>query len=332
MAVDRRGVLGLAFTALMVGCAGPGEGREPVTDQFWRLFRDAFIDASGRVVDTGNGGISHSEGQGYGLLMAAIAGDRATFERLIDWTEAHLAASETGLFIWKYDPHAPDPLADRNNATDGDILIAWALDRAAARWRNAGWAARAAEIRRAIRRHLVIRHQSRTLLLPAMHGFLGDDALVLNPSYFIWPALDSFAQSDGDGGWDAVIGDCQTVLGQARFGAHGLPCDWIEIGRDGAVSPARGRPPRFGYDAVRIALYAMAGRRTALAAPIAAFWQAEGDHPPAWIDVISGERAGWALPAGGMAIARRLLGQRPVPQAIDTDYYSAALQVLAGAL
>ena len=32
---------------------------------------------TGRVVDTGNGLISHSEGQGYGMLLAVAAGDRA---------------------------------------------------------------------------------------------------------------------------------------------------------------------------------------------------------------------------------------------------------------
>src|SRR4051794_27013126 len=41
----------------------------------WLAFRRAFVAADGRVVDSGNGGISHSEGQGVGLLFSATWDD-----------------------------------------------------------------------------------------------------------------------------------------------------------------------------------------------------------------------------------------------------------------
>ena len=34
-----------------------------------------------------------------------------------------------GLFSWKWSPNTSDPVPDKNNAADGDILIAWALMR-----------------------------------------------------------------------------------------------------------------------------------------------------------------------------------------------------------
>jgi endoglucanase len=333
--LNRRSLLVSLGCAMVISCARPGVGREPAADNFWTLFRGAFVDASGRVVDTGNGNISHSEGQGYGLLLAVLAGDRATFEKMLSWTEGNLARPDVALFTWKYDPRLPDPVADPNDATDGDILIAWALAEAAKRWGGHGWAARSEAIRSAIHQHLVIMRHGRHLLLPGRIGFAQGDTVTLNPSYFIWPALDLFAALDGEATWSAVISDAQSVLREAKFGAWGLPCDWIQIGADSKVVPSLAHPPRFGYDAIRIPLYAIAGRRASLAQPEAEFWRSAGGaggHPPAWIDVTTGERADYPLSAGGMAILRRTLGLPPGPEALDTNYFSAALQALVRAL
>jgi len=330
--IDRRSILASLTSVLVIACSRPGVGREEAADSFWTVFRNAFVDASGRVVDSGNGGISHSEGQGYGLLLAVLAGDRRAFQSILDWTEANLARQDTALFTWKYDPRGGDPVSDPNNATDGDLLIGWALAQAAQRWDGQVWAARSGAIRAAIRAQLVIKRHDRHLLLPGRIGFSGADVVTLNPSYFIWPALDAFAALDGDAVWGPVISDAEAIVREAGFGASRLPCDWIEIGTDGKVVPSRSHPPRFGYDAIRIPLYAMAGRRASLVQPVADFWRAAGDHPPAWIDVTNGARAPYPLSAGGMAIVRRTLGQPPAPEALDTDYFSAALQALTRAL
>ena len=47
----------------------------------WTDFKSRHIQQDGRVVDNGNGGISHSEGQGYALVLAELAGDREVFDR-----------------------------------------------------------------------------------------------------------------------------------------------------------------------------------------------------------------------------------------------------------
>ena len=52
---------------------------------------------------------------------------------------------------------------------------------------------------------------------------------------------------------------------------------------------------------------------------------------PAWVDVQSGEVAPYALSAGGMAIAGKIMGL-PQPVGLSTDYYAASLQMLAGKL
>ena len=50
----------------------------------WSAYKARFVRSEGRVVDDANGGISHSESQGYGLLLAYLAGDRVAFETIFD--------------------------------------------------------------------------------------------------------------------------------------------------------------------------------------------------------------------------------------------------------
>ncbi len=77
------------------------------------------------MIDRTNGGVSHSESQGYGMLLAVAANDRAAFEAIWAWTQAHLYVRGDNLASWKWDPAATPHVADPNNATDGDLLIAW---------------------------------------------------------------------------------------------------------------------------------------------------------------------------------------------------------------
>jgi endoglucanase len=138
--IDRRGFgfgLLVAFTA---ACAPGRQSKAMGAGGDWDTFKARFLDPSGRIVDPQNGGISHSEGQSYGLVLALEAEDRATFELIADWTNDNLLRSDVALHAWKYDPSSPDRVPDRNNATDGDILIAWALERAGRQWGGANGA------------------------------------------------------------------------------------------------------------------------------------------------------------------------------------------------
>ena len=96
-------------------------------EEAWEAFRDRFILSDGRVVDTSNGGVSHTEGQGWGLLFAVAWDNRHTFDRILDWTGRPLCRPGDALYAWRYMPNAAVPVPDGNNATDGDLFIAWAL-------------------------------------------------------------------------------------------------------------------------------------------------------------------------------------------------------------
>lgn len=55
---------------------------------------------------------------------AVANNDRPAFDKLWQWTDNTLRNKSNGLFYWRYNPVAPDPIADKNNASDGDTLIA----------------------------------------------------------------------------------------------------------------------------------------------------------------------------------------------------------------
>ena len=76
--LGRRDLLLALGGAALVPAAARGA---PAADA-WPAFKARYMAPEGRIVDTGNGGISHSEGQGYGMLLAEAAGDRAAFDRL----------------------------------------------------------------------------------------------------------------------------------------------------------------------------------------------------------------------------------------------------------
>lgn len=322
----------------------PWGGAAPEDLAEWEAFKARYIRPEGRAVDTGNGGISHSEGQGFTLLLAESMDDRATFERALDWTRQNLRRRGDALLAWRWKPGVPRPTAeDLNNATDGDLLVAWALLRGASRWGVPGWRAEAREAIATIRRRLVLEVAGQLVLLPGLQGFTHAGHVVVNPSYLVFGALRAFAAADDRAFWRRVEADGLALLRQARFGRWRLPADWVSVSRsDGRVAPAEGWPPRFSWDAIRVPLYlAWAGLHgePPLAAA-ASFWtDAAHDEMPAWADLRSGAVSPYAATAGVAAIAglsvaaasgrppnRALLARMLVAEA--PDYYGAALVLL----
>jgi len=227
----------------------------------WTAYRARFVDKSGRIIDTGNGKASHSEGQGYGMLLAAAAADRSSFDAIWSWTKENLMVRPDRLAAWKWDPDTKRA-DDKNNATDGDILIAWALAEAAELWDSPNYlsAARGVTddiIEKAIR----IAPGQGHILMPAARGFSryeSPDGPVVNLSYWVFPAFPRLAQINPRFDGRALTIDGLELLRRGRFGALELPPDWLslESEADGAKPvPAQNFPRRFGYDSIRIPLY-----------------------------------------------------------------------------
>lgn len=224
--------------------------------QAWSAYKTKFLDASGRIVDDGNGNISHSEGQGYGMLLAYLADRPADFEQIWYFTRTELLLRDDGLAAWRWSPDSTPHVTDINNASDGDILIAYALALAGAGWKRGDYTTAATEIARKLLVEVVIEADGKTLLLPAASGFAAadrEDGPVINPSYLIFEAFPVLAKLAPSEKWQKLSVDGLAVLRQARFGPRRLPSDWVSM--KGTPRPADGFAPEFGYNSLRIPLY-----------------------------------------------------------------------------
>jgi len=229
-----------------------------ISSSDWESYRSRFVDDSGRVIDNANGNISHSEGQGYGLLLAYAAGDRRTFEKIWAFTLTEFLIRDDGLAVWKWDPSARPRVSDPNNATDGDILIAYALAKAGAYWNEPRYTTAAQKLARAIGRNTIGRRDDTIFLLPATKGFGADDKAdgpIVNLSYWIFEAFPTLAALAPEYDWTGVGRTGLALLRQATSGRTNLPADWISIRDRLQVRPAQEFPPEFGYNSLRIPLY-----------------------------------------------------------------------------
>ena len=306
----------------------------------WAIYKSRYVQPDGRVVDTGNGGTSHTEGQGYGMLFAVWANDRATFERMANWTQAHLSRSYDALHAWRYDPRRAQPVADQNSATDGELLMALAMLRAAELWGDRSWQDRALSIGRSVIAASTREIGGRLFLAPGTAGFDRAGKIIVNPSYYIFPAIRALGAASSDPRWTRLEQDGLWLLEQARFGRNDLPADWVEVDAQANVTPAQGWPARFSWDAVRVPLNLAWAGETDAPALVASnrFWNVTARSSfPAWTDLNSGAPAPYAANAGVVAVATlgamsqgRLPAGADMPgQRLATDYYSASLALLA---
>ncbi|HBT6784487.1 TPA: endoglucanase, partial [Klebsiella pneumoniae] len=206
-------------------------------DTAWERYKARFMMPDGRIIDTANGNVSHTEGQGFAMLLAVANNDRPAFDKLWQWTDNTLRNKSNGLFYWRYNPVAPDPIADKNNASDGDTLIAWALLRAQKQWQDKRYAIASDAITAALLKSTVVTFAGRQVMLPGVKGFNLNDRLNLNPSYFIFPAWRAFAERTHLTAWRTLQSDGQALLGQMGWGKSHLPSDWVALRADGKMLP-----------------------------------------------------------------------------------------------
>lgn len=306
----------------------------------WPSYRRAFIRPEGRVVDTGNNGISHSEGQGYAMVLAVAAQDRETFARLWEWTSRELYIRTDGLAAWRWEPGQTPPVTDRNNASDGDLLIAWALGEAGLRWDVPEYTEAMRRISAALFRHAVIESRVGPVLLPGVEGFDAKnqpDGPIVNLSYWIFPAIDRLEVLSPEQDWAGLRRAGLSLLRTSRFGPLRIPPEWISIGAKQS-QPAAKFERRFSYNAVRIPLYLAWSSRVPAEQlrPFLTMWNAGRGVGPFVIDIDDG-RASGVFDAPGyrmiFALAQCIASAKPVPAELAAGkndlYYPATLSLLS---
>jgi len=241
----------VAFCFQSAQAQGPG-----ISPQAWSAYKAKFLDASGRIVDDANGNISHSEGQGYGLLLAYLANSPADFEQIWYFTRTELLLRDDGLAAWKWDPAVRPHVTDTNNASDGDLLIAYALALAGSAWSKSDYIEAAAKMAQALLSRVVVSSGGRTLLLPGVSGFDSTDRKdgpVINPSYWVYEAFPIMALLAPSNAWQKLSDDGLSLLRVMQFGPRRLPGDWVSLNR--MPEPAEGFDADYGYNSLRIPLY-----------------------------------------------------------------------------
>jgi len=302
----------------------------------WTSYVEAFVSDEGRVIDTANNNISHSESQGYGLLLSVLADDRPTFERIWSFTQTELLVRDDGLAAWRWDPASTPHITDINNATDGDMLIAYGLALAGKAWSVPDFTDRARTMTETIGRSLLVEIDGMPAILPGTEGFVdrpAGDGPVFNPSYWIFETMPVFAGLDPGTDWPAIGETGIEIVRRARVTKTGLPPDWARLNDDGAVLPAADFPPEFGYNGIRVPLYLMrAGAKVALLDPFREHADSEGlqrvDVQTGAVLEQLGEPGYRAVGAAMECVARGTAMPEELRVMSATSYYAATLQLL----
>ncbi|RTL91879.1 endoglucanase [Ancylobacter aquaticus] len=284
----------LLLAALVAAPASARAQPGMISPADWSAYAARFVDPSGRVIDDANGRISHSEGQGYGMLLAYLAGDKASFERIWTFTRTELLIRDDGLAAWRWDPNADPHVTDINVASDGDLLIAYALALAGQAWNVPDYERSAARIAQALGQQVIRREGGRLVLLPGATGFsVGErpDGPVLNLSYWIFEAFPVLARLAPEVDWDGLAASGRELLSLARLGPARLPPDWISAPADGKLEPAQGFEPVFGYNSLRIVLYLLRAGivDTDVQKAILNNWMVQNGGMPAIVNIPTGK-------------------------------------------
>jgi endo-1,4-beta-D-glucanase Y len=271
-----------------------------LANEDWTQFKTAYI-SNGRVIDIGQNGISHTEGQGMALLLAVQNDDPSSFAEIWNWTQTNLQVRDDKLFAWSWSPKAG--INDMNNASDGDLFIAWALSRAYSQWKEPRYLFAAIQVSQSIRNKLLRKTSKGTVLLPGAVGFEKEDGLKLNLSYWVFPAINELSILDPAPEWEELKVTGLHLIQEARFGKWQLPPDWLML-KGNVLTAVDG--DRFGYDAVRIPLYLIWGQEAGANSikPFQNFWGSfNGKALPAWINLDTGEIATYNASIGFRSIA-----------------------------
>ena len=228
-------------------------------DALWKNYKTRFMKRDGRIIDNANGNISHSEGQGFAMLMAIAADDRRAFDTIWTFTKQRLGVRRDHLFAWKWRPGLFGNVKDKNNATDGDILVAWALLEAAEAGYGDHYRSSALNTLHDVKKLIKPHNVFGAYILPAKFGFSAEHhrgKSIINLSYWVYPAFDRIAALTGDRIWNRLSESGNSILMQASRNRAGLPADWNTISRNKrSIGTSHKFKANFSYNAIRVPLY-----------------------------------------------------------------------------
>ena len=228
-------------------------GSDSATQSVYHSWLAAYVTANGagghlRVQRPTNQNDSVSEGIGYGMIAAVYMNDRATFDGLWQYGQAHF--NSKGLMSWHLT--STGTLANSNDpgsASDGDVDMIWALIMASDQWVSQDYLNAAAGMISAMRLNSV--GSDGTLRTGDTWG----STTLTNPSYFSPAYFRVFAVVSGDANWSGAIIDKNYALLAKVAGNSGLVPDWTNNSGVVNMTLTEGGSNfvnnNYGYDAAR---------------------------------------------------------------------------------
>jgi endo-1,4-beta-D-glucanase Y len=181
-----------------------------------------------------------SEGQGYGMLLAVLLNDQATFNKIFQAANTNMWDNGRKSYNWTW------PSGSSGAATDADLDIGLALVFADEMVKAKFWQAynqggmtyqsRAMEIIKSIRGKMT----ANDFLLPG-DTWGGEGVNNLNPSYFATAWLKVFNAYQNEVDFTPVINSCYAVLAKVPRYNQGQAPDWCNSS-GGQASQAGGKP------------------------------------------------------------------------------------------
>nr|WP_237717084.1 cellulose synthase complex periplasmic endoglucanase BcsZ [Cupriavidus basilensis] len=233
----------------------------------YRQFLSRFVQADGRVLDPSTKEQqSTSEGQSYGMVFALMANDRATFDRLWQWSVANLGAGNLldKLPAWQWGHRADGSwgVIDANPASDADLWFAFALLEAARLWKQPRYGEQARALLKLVAKQEVVSLPGfGTMLLPAaglaQGNADGPRQWRLNASYLPVPLLRRLAAAEPSGPWGTLATQAGKLVDAVA--RQGIVPDWSAYRSDAAGTGFLTDPDKgdvSSYDAIRVYLWA----------------------------------------------------------------------------
>jgi|SRR5450432_585834 len=201
-----------------------------------------------RVQRPENGNDTVSEGIGYGMLAAVYVGDRATFDGLWTYAQAHFDTFTSTLMNWHITSAGATASDGTGSATDGDEDMAWALLMASDQWSSTTYLAAAQKMINAMYGFSVFPDGS------LQNGDHWQDTDAMNTDYFSPAYYRVFAKATNNSGWAGSVIDKNYAHLAAVTGTDGLVPDQSNL-EDSLVQSSTTCPnckPNYGYDACRM--------------------------------------------------------------------------------
>ncbi|WP_426739029.1 glycosyl hydrolase family 8 [Plantibacter sp. 2H11-2] len=225
-----------------------------VTDRTTTEAADAFLADwvdDGRVVRRDQGDDTVSEGQAYGLLVAAGVGDEQSFTEIWDWTEQHLQRPD-GLLAWRW---SDGEVVDDEPASDADLDAARALVIAGTRFDEPRFTEAGVTLAGVIADRMTAETAAGRILLPGVWA-ASTEPYAYNPSYASPVAFSVLGAATGDPRWAELQAGSAAVT-TTLLDESPLPPDWAQVHADGSVdampgAAGTGQSVRYGYDAARL--------------------------------------------------------------------------------